>query len=78
MLDPAYSGAGVVTDARFSAIGERISPPDEARIGLPELELSVADRTVFFESILNPPAPNEHLKEATARYWARRREREKA
>lgn len=38
----------------------------------------IADRTVFFEAILNPPAPNGHLKEATARYWARRKEREKA
>jgi uncharacterized protein (DUF1778 family) len=33
------------------------------------LELSVEDRWVFFESILNPPAPSELLKAAARRYF---------
>ena len=33
------------------------------------LELSVVDRQVFFESVLNPPAPSELLKAAAKRYF---------
>jgi hypothetical protein len=50
-----------------SALGDQSSEACD----LQPIELSVRDRQVFFEAVLNPPAPNEILKDAARHYFER-------
>jgi len=64
----ANSAAAKIVEEQVCEV-HRVTPDHLAEAHLKPLEMSLRDREAYFEAVLNPPAPNDLMKQTVKRYF---------